>query len=229
MSTSIKVLAESAKPKSLIFAVQPHDALNIRNEKHNNNIVIKLAKRLNLNIEIYECPWARCVKAIENGDADIIDDLFFSSDRAVYSYFLKPSFETQSSGYRFYADNTKTKLIQNWDDLLGLRIGFLRGYKHFPTFDESTELNKVDIINVDVVVNMMLKDRIDIFISPPSFNEKSFDEIDIQNKMTKQPFSHIEPTPLFIALSKKSPWISHKKAFEISLNEILYKNAIETE
>ncbi|MCI2285736.1 transporter substrate-binding domain-containing protein [Colwellia sp. MSW7] len=138
----------------------------IRHNKLNDNIVIKLAKRLNTKVELYECPWARCVKAIENGDADIIDDLFFSTDRAVYTVFLKPSFETQTSGFRFYADNTRTKVINTWDDLLGLRIGLLRGDKHFPKFDESTELIKFDFINLTVAVKQLSKGRIDVFISP---------------------------------------------------------------
>jgi len=225
---SIQLSAQPTTPKSLIFAVQPHDALKIKNEEHNNNIVIKLAKKLNANIEIYECPWVRCVKAIESGDADLIDDLFFSNDRAQYTYFLKPSFETQSSGYRFYADNSKTKVIEKWSDLKGLRIGFLRGYKHFPKFDDSTELNKVDIIDLDVAIKLILKNRLDVFISPPSFDERSFEKIDIQNKVTRQPYSHIEPTPLFIGLSKKSPWIAYKEVIEKSLVEIVTKKISST-
>ncbi len=212
---------KTEQPKSIIFAVQPHDALRIRNENHNENIVIKLAKELNTTIEIYECPWVRCVKAIESGEADVIDDLFFSHDRALYTHFLNPSFETQSSGYRFYADNSNTKLIKEWNDLKGLRIGFLRGYKHYPKFDDSTELNKIDIISLDVVINLILKDRLDVFISPPSFNEKSFEAIDLNNKVSRQPYSHIEPTPLYIGLSKKSPWIAYKEKMEKSLMDIV--------
>lgn len=213
--------AQSAAPKTLIFAVQPHDAQSIRSQQHNHNIVMKLAKRLNVDVEIYECPWARCVKAIENGDADIIDDLFFATDRAVYTHYLKPSYETQSSGFRFYADNTKTKPIQKWDDLQGLRVGFLRGYKHFPKFDESNDLAKVDIIDLTVVVKLMQKNRIDVFISPPSFDEKSFDEIDTKNKMMVQPFSHIEPTPLYLGISKKSAWYEHKALLENNLQDLV--------
>lgn len=213
--------AHSVIPKTLIFAVQPHDALLIKNKKHANNIVMKLARKLNVNIEIYECPWVRCVKAIESGDADIIDDLFFADDRATYTHFLEPSFETQLSGYRFYADNSKTKVIEKWDDLKDLRIGYLRGYKHFPKFDESEELTKIDLIDLEVIIQLILKDRLDIFISPPSFNESSIAKTDHQHRISKQPFSHVEPTPLFIGLSKKSAWFPHRKRLENTLNEIV--------
>lgn len=214
---------EIGKPKSLIFAVQPSHAKLIREHNHNDNIVIKLAKALNTEIEVYECPWARCIKAIENGDADVIDDLFFSTDRAVYTVFLQPSFETLSTGFRFYADNTRTKVINTWDDLIGLRIGLLRGDKHFPKFDESTELTKFDFINLPVAVKQLSKGRIDVFISPPSFNENDFKAIDSHNKMTQQPYSHIEPTPLYVGLSKKSRWLAYQAELEKHLKELVKK------
>lgn len=77
------------------------------------------------------------MQAIKNGEADIIHDLFYSQQRDEFLHFLKPNFGVQTAGFRFYADNVNTKIIEDWSDLADLRIDMLRGYEHFTKFNEA--------------------------------------------------------------------------------------------
>ncbi|TPH12484.1 substrate-binding periplasmic protein [Litorilituus lipolyticus] len=208
-------------PEKLIFAAQPHDARLYEQGKLEHNTIIRLAKSLNIPIEIYECPWACCMQAIRSGKADIIDDLFYSEERSRYLTFLQPSIRTQSAGFRFYADNKQTAKISRWEDLTGLRIGILRGYEHFPKFDNAKNLQKFDFLTIEVITELILKDRLDVLIAPPSFNEESFTEVDPHKNLTKQPYSHIENIPLFLGLSKKSEWIEFQKELEGTLSVVI--------
>ena len=80
-------------------------------------------------------------------------------------------------GFVFFADNRSVPVIKQWDDLSDLRIGMLRGYKHFPKFDNDQQLSKIDFLEINTAVNMLLKKRIDVIIVPPSFDEKSLQKI----------------------------------------------------
>jgi polar amino acid transport system substrate-binding protein len=213
--------AETTTPNVLIFAVQPSYAKMFDNNGLEDNIVIKLSKALNVEVKVYVCPWARCVRSIENGLADIIDDLFYSKDREKYTYYLQPNFATQTAGFRFFADNLSVPVIKQWDDLSNLRIGMLRGYKHFPKFDTDKKLSKIDFLDINTAVNMLLKERIDVIIVPPSFDEKSLQKIDTGKILSQQPYAHIEDISLYLGLSKKSPWFAHRKTIEAQLMQLV--------
>lgn len=219
------VSATDTLPKKLIFAVQPHDARLFEQNKLNQNKVVQLAKALDLPLEIYECPWARCMQAIKSGKADIIDDLFYSEERSRYLSFLQPNIRTQSAGFRFYADNNQTPKVASWEDLKGLRIGMLRGYVHFTKFEEASDLNKLDFLSIEVIARLILKQRLDILIAPPSFDEASFIKVDPSMKLTKQPYSHIENIPLYLGLSNKSAWFAHQNYLEEVLLTLLLDSA----
>lgn len=213
-------------PDKFIFAVQPHDAASLMNGSAENHIVYQLAKRLDVNVELYQCPWARCMQAIKTGEADIIDDLFYSQPRDEFLYFVKPNFEVQTAGFRFYADNTRTKQIEEWSGLVNLRIGMLRGYEHFPRFNDATNLEKMDFLSIEPIIKLILKGRLDAFISPPSFDEKSFEMYDLEKKIKQQPYSYIEDLPLYLGISNKSAWFEHRDDVESALKEVLQRKPV---
>lgn len=170
---------EVAAAQKLVFAVQPSYAKNFLQGNLDHNQVIKLARYLDIPIEVYECPWVRCVKAIETGEADIIDDLFYAEDRNTFAYYLKPHFDIQEAGFRFFADNSQTPSITSWEQLRTLRVGSLRGYKHFPLFDNDLEISKVEANTFKPLVGMILKGRLDALIVAPSFDIQSLQPFDI--------------------------------------------------
>lgn len=213
--------ANGTDSKNMIFALQPHDVQRLQQKELENNTVLLLTKALEVTVKAYECPWARCVRAIENGDADIIDELFYSEDRNESIYFLKPHYAVQTAGFRFYADNTRIKKIKNWGDLKNLKIGMLRGYKHFPAFDNDNKLQKLDFLDVENIANLILKGRLDVFIAPPSFDENSFKSVDVDNKLTKQPYSYVENLPLYLGVSRRSIWFEQRDILEKKLKDIV--------
>jgi polar amino acid transport system substrate-binding protein len=221
VSLILSFSANSIASKKLTFALQPHDAHRFHQNLLENNIALVLAKKIGLKVNVYECPWARCVRAIENGDADIIDELFYSEDRNESIYFLKPHYAVQTAGFRFYADNSRIKKIKKWDDLKNLKIGMLRGYKHFPSFDNDKKLQKLDFLEVENIASLILKGRLDVFIAPPSFDENSFKSVDVENKLMKQPYSYVENLPLYLGISRKSLWFEQRETLENNLKEII--------
>ncbi|QOL25636.1 transporter substrate-binding domain-containing protein [Thalassotalea sp. LPB0316] len=211
-------LSVSAKPEKLIFAAIPGYLERFEAGNLDDNIAVRLAKELGVPIELYPCPWVRCLKLIETGQADIIDDLFKTRDREEYIQYLSPHFKVQKAGFRFYALNKK---ITSFDDLDGLIVGHLRGYKHFKEFDQATSFSKVPVLDFEIMVNLMMNGRIDAFIAPPSFAIEHIEPFDPEGKIVKQDFDHIVDMPLYLGISKKSGWVNEQSALEQSLENIL--------
>lgn len=210
-----------AKPKKLIFAAIPEYIDRFESGQLEDNIVVRLGKELGVPIELYPCPWVRCLKLIETGQADIIDDLFKTRDREAFIQYLSPHFAVQTAGFRFYSQHKK---ISSFDDLDGLVIGHLRGYKHFAEFDDATNFTKVPVLDLKIMVSLMVNNRIDVFIAPPSFDIEHIQAFDPNGKIKKQDFDYIVDMPLYLGISKKSEWLKEQSALEQSLNSVLSKN-----
>lgn len=218
LSYSVQIFA---LPDKLIFATQPSYAERYRNNQLNDNIVVKLADSLNITLELYVCPWARCVKALQTGEADIIDDLFYAKDRNEFISYLEPNFAHQDAGFRFFADNRAIPLVSSWSHLKALRIGALRGYKYFPKFDEDTNLKVFYFNDLETLVNMTLIKRLDVFIASPSFDEESILPFDKERVLTRQPLDHLESLPLYMGISRQSKWMEFQIILEHKLVELL--------
>ena len=208
-------------PSKLIFAVQPSYAEAFAQGRLTDNIVLRLAASMNIEIELYVCPWARCVKAVETGEADIIDDLFFASDRAVNIAYLQPAFEIQDTGFHFFTDRQRALNLTQWQQIKFYRIGVLRGYKHFSKLDDDDSIVKVVLPDIETMVKMTLRNRIDVFVSPPSFDQASIKPFDPEGRIISAPFAFNAPLPLYIGLSKHSKWIEYKDQLEAQLAQIV--------
>ncbi|NMP31695.1 transporter substrate-binding domain-containing protein [Thalassotalea sp. M1531] len=220
IAISVLSLPAIAKPKKLIFAAIPQYIDRFESGQLEDNIVVRLAKELGVPIELYPCPWVRCLKLIETGQADIIDDLFKTRDREEFIQYLSPHFTVQKAGFRFYS---LSKKIKSFADLDGLIIAHLRGYKHFEKFDQATNFTKVPVLDLEIMVNLMMSNRIDVFIAPPSFDIKHIEPFDPDEKIKKQEFDYIVDMPLYLGISKKSDWMNEQNFLEHSLNKVLSK------
>ena len=68
----------------------------------------KLANHLNTQFEPYLCPWARCLKAIETGDADIILSVFETQDRKAAMAFVEPALAEHVIRFEFLQKKGKS-------------------------------------------------------------------------------------------------------------------------
>ena len=99
------------KPESIVYAVQPTTYESMRHGEPSERIQ-QLAKNLNAKLVFYACPWARCLKAIEDGEADLIDDLYFTEERARVMHLITPAYNELELGFRFYSlPSIETKCV----------------------------------------------------------------------------------------------------------------------
>ncbi|TAP40669.1 transporter substrate-binding domain-containing protein [Alteromonas sp. KUL49] len=214
---SLKSIA-SELPDKLVFAALPQYLERHHAGQFEDNIVMQLGEKLGVEVELYSCPWVRCLKLIETGQADIIDDLFITKERATYINYLRPAFDKQTTGFRYYSIHEN---ITTFADLNGKTVGYLRGHVHYDKFEAADNFTKVSLLVVEDLVNMMLAERIDVFIAPPSFDLSSFTHVDTQQRIKQQPYEVAIDMPLFLGVSRKSDWTAYSSELEKAMLEIL--------
>jgi hypothetical protein len=195
------------KPESIVYAVQPTTYESMRHGEPSERIQ-QLAKNLNTKLVFYACPWARCLKAIEDGEADLIDDLYFTEERARVMHLITPAYNELELGFRFYSLSKHRNKVRKYSDLYDFVIGTIRGNVYFDRFDNDARLNKVETKHISQSVPLVYAERVDLIIAPPSLTPDILLDYDKQHRLVLQPLVHQERVKLHYAISRKSPWMA---------------------
>jgi len=105
-------------------------------------ILRELAQRVGRRLEIIDCPYKRCLRMMEVGDADLIIGVIQTPEREGYMKFLRTPNRSHSSDRVFYVRAGEASRIKTYADLAGLKIGVANGSAQFKRFDEDATLHK---------------------------------------------------------------------------------------
>ncbi|WP_100643460.1 substrate-binding periplasmic protein [Alteromonas facilis] len=213
-----------ALPDKVIVAVQPNPQ-NTDGPAPSSEALLSTLRSVNkdIDIQIYECPWARCLKAIETGAADIVDDLYLTDDRLAYIHYLQPPYSHHDNSFRFYVNKTSDIRIDSWQDLYHLGLGTVRGYVYFPQLDSDEKLRKHESVHISQSINLLLLGRIDAIVAAPTLTDDIIRQYDPQHQLVLADFSYDYAQDVYIGVSKQSPWFSYVDVLESALKNVLYK------
>ncbi|WP_338363214.1 transporter substrate-binding domain-containing protein [uncultured Pseudoalteromonas sp.] len=184
-------------------------------------------------------PWARAVRAVELGKADILLPEYFIEDTAPSDYVpnqtrrkllgLSNSFSGGNIGF-LKRKGEPDRFNGNLKSLKGSRIGVVRGYQNTPEFDAMMDNNEFIIINaVDdlQLVKLLAAGRVDLIIGDPEVLTHSVKYASLSENEKRALLSAVEQethaiqyNPLYFAISKKTPnWLGILE----DINKVLYK------
>ncbi len=176
-------------------------------------ILNALAQKLDAKITFSILPFKRCLKEIEMGRNDIMSGLLFRSEREQFLHYIKPAYKKKSNKAFFVLkDNGPT--IEKYNDLAPLTIGVRMGVKYFPKFDTDPLLAKDAVRENDLNIGKLLKGRIDTFIISREVGEYLIKQAKASDRIEMADFGYSKENPVYIGISKKSPWA--KRHAEIS-------------
>lgn len=185
-----------------------------------------LAEQLNVPLKPYICPWARCLKAIEEGQADIIISVFYSKERDAYMNFISPPIATYAIDFVFLHLPEKTFNINRYEDLQQYSIAVVRGGKYFERFDRDSSLTKVLAPDYGSARQLVLNARVDLVIDLSLVNSK-LEFLDTpEGKLQSHKFVYREQQPEYIAVSQHSKWRYQTKAIETALKNLHKSGAV---
>ncbi len=215
----------SELPKTMVFAKQV-SASNSTTISKDVALLRRISDELQTQIEYFECPWARCLRAITNGDADIISDLYFSEERNQTFHYLIPHYQSLSSSFRFYALAERSLRLENLQELSNYSVAVVRGNVYFDEFDQNESIVKVAATDIIQAINMVEKGRVDLLIAPQTLLEQTINELSSKPATLTTVLTHCTERKKYFALSRQSQWFPFKDQLEALLKEL---GPIETE
>lgn len=165
------------------------------------------------------CPFARCLRLIEQGQADFIFGIMKTPERSAYLEYIEPAFITSFSEIRFYTLRDAKTSIKSLADVEKLRVGVQRGASHFEAFDNNKLIRKLDVSSISNLIDMLKTKRIDTFVMPRISAEEYLKQHDENSEIMPAHFTVIKEQGGYIAISKKSPYINDV----VELNRALLK------
>ena len=182
---------------------------------------------LDVQVVFKNLPWARALKAVEQGEVDAITYISKTPEREKYTIFLPDNIISESTYYFLEYSDRERKIVFNGElnDLQTYVIGVQRGYSYNSEFDKSETLNKLTFNNVTQMISLLISGRIDLAILTKAEYEnlKNTDEFK-RIRALNHPFTH---TQNYIAFSKKRELDSMAKRFSKALKTFKQTEAFQ--
>ncbi|MDO6444629.1 transporter substrate-binding domain-containing protein [Colwellia sp. 1_MG-2023] len=214
------LVATNIEPPYSYFVDNKYTGINVK-------IITLLAEKLNLQVKFLHCPFARCLSFLEMGQADAIIGLRKTAERSKFLTYLDQPFSTQTFPLQFYIRQDSDLNITNYSDLANLRIGTLRAATYFDRFDHDNTLNKVEVVNYNQLLQMLLKDRIDTFLEREESVKPWIDNAEYKQKIKLADYLYNRSVDSYIAFSKKSPFSQEVALFSQMQKQLLDSGEIQ--
>lgn len=166
-------------------------------------ILQAMAGQLNLRLRFESFDWIYCLRMMEHGRADIISAILKRPERQVYLHYIEPPYLRKSTKL-FYLKKSSPHSIKQYEDLYGLRIGVLKGSAYFERFDNDASIQKTATEKTEQLLKMLKSGRLDAVIGTKVVMEHIIQTKNYTGLFKRSAFRHLEETPFYLAISKKS-------------------------
>ncbi|MBB1326449.1 transporter substrate-binding domain-containing protein [Pseudoalteromonas sp. SR45-1] len=201
----------------------PYIGNNVCNKGWVYQFSIALLNSKGYSVYIEFLPWARAVRNVELGRADILMPEYFIEDTAPSDYVdgktrrellgLSNSFKGGEIAFLKRKGDTD-HFTGNLNSLKGLKIGVVRGYQNTPEFDAMMDNGEFEVIaSVDdlQLVKLLTAKRVDLVIGDPQALKSSVDYSSLTKPEKQSLLSSIEQesiplqyNSLYFAISKRA-------------------------
>lgn len=220
------LISMAISSQDFIIATDVWEPFRIDSEDGLKGIDIDIIKFLEdetgINFTIQRKPWARCLKSMENGTADLMLGLAYTEERSAYIEYLYPSYYSISIG--FYSID-KSVEINEFDDLKDITIGYVTGSNYFQEFDSSDELVKISVPQESQLLKMLYRGNVDLIIGTRIQIEYEIKSNKWEESIFPTKYNPTDGVKLYIGISRKSKLLEKKedlvKAIEKLLNSEL--------
>ncbi|QNM95381.1 substrate-binding periplasmic protein [Chitinimonas koreensis] len=212
--------ADAARPDKLVFALRPLPPyMEVTPGGFGGahvEILQRLADRLRVRLDIVECPLVRCLRMLQEGSADVTMGLAMTPERVASIVLLEPPYAAASPTY-FYQRVGDRRPLRGYDDLVGRRIGVVRGVRYFDEFDGDARLDKQEAPDVETNFRKLAAGRLDVV--PVGANVAAAIVGDPRFAGRVRPAEWVRPNPVMrrMALGLGSPWLERRAELDAAL------------
>lgn len=193
----------------------------------NVEIANLIAQSVELSPVFIQCPFARCLSMVEQGQADMIMGVKKIPVREENLIFLHPPYMVQHYPLRFYTLATNNVEINTFDDLTKLIVGTLRGASYFDLFDKNKTITKVELNTREQLVQMLLRGRIDTFMEREESIIPLVSKKDYQENFLLANYQYGKAVNSYIAISKNSTIKNYSERLTKELQRFIKNDRFE--
>lgn len=218
-SDTIRVVANHLPPYMTIS----NDPAQSRYSGFEYELTMLLEKETGYKFEFVECTWSGCIDALKKGHVDLVHSMLYSDLRDQFVSFLKPAYLQGEYATLFYQRFNDPRVIASFEDMVKqeMVIGYLGSTVYFPELEQTDDLIKVDVKNIEIGVKLLANGRIDALAG---FEELLYDLEERVPKLLKvlkhgeyQPKAMMESQSAF---SRNSPRFHLRATLEQALQKL---------
>lgn len=189
-----------------------------------------LSQLSGIDFVFVECTWRGCIDALKEGKIDIAHSLILHKERTEYMDFLKPGYLYQDYATLFYQASTDERVVTSLEDIVEqkLSVGYLGSTFYFPEFENSDELIKVEVSDLEVGIKQLTSGRIDLLAG---YNELFMglgkqDKAEFRNLKIIDYRANVRE-PLHTAMSKNSKFLHVKTKLQLAIEQLIADGTME--
>ena len=153
-------------------------------------------------VEVQWVPWKRVLFMLERGLADFTTTVNRSADR---DRFLNWSTSYRpGKHYHFYTRRGAGLKVEKLQDLRGLRLAVSAGYLYPQAVLDQAAGRVEQARDVGAAVQLVERQRADVVVVTALVGLWEIRQLDLADRLERQPLQHFNPEPTYMAFSKAS-------------------------
>ncbi len=190
-------------------------------------IIKSIAEKLDSDLTVKEAPFARRLRFMETGKADITAGLLKTPEREEFIYFITPPYK-QKSNKLFFVTKGNKKKIRKYEDLYSLTVGINTKSRYFSRFDNDTKIKKEATSTFRQNILKLLAGRIDTVIYTDGKAFLKLQEIGLEDVVEPAEYHFSKNNPVYIGISKQSELIYRSGEIEETVSKMIDSGEIDS-
>jgi polar amino acid transport system substrate-binding protein len=166
------------------------------------------ARRLGWKLVYTEVPSARALRMMETGEADVMLGPLRNAER---ERFLSYSHTVLPAEDKAFYTRAGARTIRSLDELSGRHIAVHRGKRYGREFDEDRRLQRTEVNDYRVALEMVARGRLDVAVLPERQGDLLLRTLGLA--LVKQPLE-LPGEPPYVVFSRRSPWLDRQAALD---------------
>lgn len=171
---------------------------------HDPDLIYEAAKIAGIKVHLKLAPWKRCIHMVKTGEADAIFSLFETKERREFLYFPKPPLAIEKN--LFWANKHYVGDVKKISDIKGKEIGVMGGYSYGPMFDNYKDYKSVPATTQEMHIKRIVYNRTNLIINNELVTYYMLKQLNISNDKIRPLSLVVDQSPLYLGISKKSPY-----------------------
>jgi polar amino acid transport system substrate-binding protein len=190
------------------------------------DIAEKIAETIGVTIDIQHHPWARALEQVKSGQADLITGIAHTAERAAYLYYIPVVYSEVHPV--FITSKSRASTITAYGDLHGPSIGYSINSAYFEPFDSDPRIDRMGFSTETQLLKVLALERVDIIVGTDPNISYEIRRLNYGSELALTTYQPTDKTPLYFALSRKSPAMNYADEIETALRRLADSGVLET-